>query len=100
MTGREGEERAVGQDGQTERNGAEDQRWRIQRQLHSEKKTVEKISKTEREEKNKTSNIIKDTNILKARVGGARVGKAGRGQRGRIRGIAATFPSKVQCLER
>ena len=26
MTGREGEERVVGQDGQTERNGAEDQK--------------------------------------------------------------------------
>ena len=33
------------------------------------------------DEKNKTSNMIKDTNMLKAREGDARVGKEGPGPR-------------------
>ena len=48
-------------------------------------KTVDKIVDDIKGDKVGTSNMIKSTNILKARAGGeARVGRVGCGQRGRI----------------
>ena len=48
------------------------------------KKIDDKMVKVESDDKNKTSNMIKDKNILKAREGEARVGEAAPGQRSRI----------------
>ena len=47
-------------------------------------KTDNKMIKVEGEDELKTSNMIKDNDILKARVGEVRIGGAGPGQRGRI----------------
>ena len=50
------------------------------KQLYSEqKKTDDKMSRVEKDEKNRTSNMIKDINILKTLKGEARVEKAGPG---------------------
>ena len=42
----------------------------IKTALLGTKKTDDKMVKVERDDKNKTSNMIKDINILKARIGG------------------------------
>ena len=56
------------------------------------KKTDDKIIKVERDDENKTINMTKDINTLKARKGEARVGKAGPGQRSQISNDSGIAP--------